>query len=259
MGATNSSIGRLGLVDARPSNKRSPKGCRFAGIDGYINFFDDNSGKAKPIIVQVKSGHVRRDMIATLKGDMARENAEIGLFITLKFADPTHDPRSRLRLGYTRPIQLPESSTIRAYRYSQSRICCPADKPNTRGSRPTRHYLAPDDDAIRHLRNDCLLDCSELGSRVVTRLLPLKTVWGHGVFRSVISDNWVSETLWARIPDLGTLGDSALSIIQQRLAAVRARTTRRIYFGWWVSVAGAFNMFLSSGPTFQASSVFSRR
>ena len=71
----------LGLVDARPSNKNG-KGAD-AGIDGYINFFDDNSGKAKPIIVQVKSGHVRRDMIATLKGDMARENAEIGLFITL--------------------------------------------------------------------------------------------------------------------------------------------------------------------------------
>ncbi|MXX93296.1 MAG: site-specific DNA-methyltransferase [Chloroflexi bacterium] len=71
----------LGLVDARPVNK----GHRGAdsGIDGYINFFDDNSGKAKRIIVQVKSGHVRRDMIATLKGDMARENAEIGLFITL--------------------------------------------------------------------------------------------------------------------------------------------------------------------------------
>ncbi len=32
--------------------------------------------------------------------------------------------------------------------------------------------------------------------------------------------------------------------------------TRRVYFGWWVSIAGAFNMFLSSGPTFQASSVF---
>ena len=45
-------------------------------------------------------------------------------------------------------------------------------------------------------------------------------------------------------------------MIQQRLAAVRARTTRRVYFGWWVSIAGAFNMFLSSGPTFQASSVF---
>ena len=71
----------LGLVDARPSN-RGRRGAD-SGIDGYINFFDDNSGRAKRIIVQVKSGHVRRDMIATLKGDMARENAEIGLFITL--------------------------------------------------------------------------------------------------------------------------------------------------------------------------------
>ena len=71
----------LGLVDARPANK----GRRGAdsGIDGYINFFDDNSGQAKRIIVQVKSGNVRRDMIATLKGDMSRENAEIGVFITL--------------------------------------------------------------------------------------------------------------------------------------------------------------------------------
>ena len=71
----------LGLVDARPSN-RGRRGAD-SGIDGYINFFDDNSGKAKRIIVQVKSGHVRRDMIATLKGDMTREDAEIGIFITL--------------------------------------------------------------------------------------------------------------------------------------------------------------------------------
>ena len=71
----------LGLVDARPSN-RGRRGAD-SGIDGYINFFDDNSGRAKRIIVQVKSGHVRRDMIATLKGDMAREDAEIGIFITL--------------------------------------------------------------------------------------------------------------------------------------------------------------------------------
>ena len=46
-----------------------------------------------------------------------------------------------------------------------------------------------------------------------------------------------------------------MSIFHQRLAAVRARTTRRVYFGWWVSIAGAFNMLVSSGPTFQASSV----
>ena len=72
----------LGLVDARPAQDRK-KGAD-SGIDGYINFFDDNSGKAKRIVVQVKSGNVGRSQIATLKGDMERERAEIGLFITLK-------------------------------------------------------------------------------------------------------------------------------------------------------------------------------
>ena len=74
----------LGLVDARPAKKT--RGAD-SGIDGSINYFDDNSGKAKRIIVQVKSGNVRRDQIATLKGDMEREKAEIALFITLN--EPT--------------------------------------------------------------------------------------------------------------------------------------------------------------------------
>ena len=72
----------LGLVDARPARDKS-RGPD-AGIDGYINFFDDNSGKAKRIVVQVKSGNVTRDQIATLNSDRQRENAEIGLFITLR-------------------------------------------------------------------------------------------------------------------------------------------------------------------------------
>ena len=72
----------LGLVDARPAQDKR-KGAD-SGVDGYINFFDDGSGKAKRVVVQVKSGHVQRNQIATLKGDMAREKAEIGLFITLE-------------------------------------------------------------------------------------------------------------------------------------------------------------------------------
>ena len=72
----------LGLVDARPAQDKK-KGAD-SGVDGYINFFDDTSGKAKRIVVQVKSGHVNRGQIATLKGDMEREKAEIGLFVTLE-------------------------------------------------------------------------------------------------------------------------------------------------------------------------------
>ncbi len=40
--------------------------------------------------------------------------------------------------------------------------------------------------------------------------------------------------------------------------ATARRRTRRVYYGWWVSITGAFNMVISSGPTFQASSVLFR-
>ena len=72
----------LGLVDARPGHDRR-RGAD-AGVDGYVNFFDDDSGKAKTVLVQVKSGHVQRNIIATLKGDMEREQAEMGLLVTLE-------------------------------------------------------------------------------------------------------------------------------------------------------------------------------
>ena len=40
-----------------------------------------------------------------------------------------------------------------------------------------------------------------------------------------------------------------------RIATVKSLSPRRVYFGWWVSIAGAFNMVFSAGPTFQATSV----
>ena len=93
----------LGLVDARPATGK--KGAD-SGIDGYINFFDDNSGKAKRIIVQVKSGHVNRGMIATLKGDMEREDAAVGIFITLE--EPTEPMRQEaIAAGFYEPEALP--------------------------------------------------------------------------------------------------------------------------------------------------------
>ena len=94
----------LGLVDARPANDKR-KGAD-SGVDGYINFFDDNSGKSKRIIVQVKSGRVNRGQIATLKGDMEREGAEIGLFVTL--GEPTEPMRQEaLSAGVYEPEYFP--------------------------------------------------------------------------------------------------------------------------------------------------------
>ncbi len=72
----------LSLVEARPARDYL-KGAD-SGVDGYINFFEDNKGKPKRIVVQVKSGKVNRSHVATLKGDVEREQAAIGLFITLE-------------------------------------------------------------------------------------------------------------------------------------------------------------------------------
>lgn len=72
----------LSLVDARPAQDKR-KGAD-KGVDGYLNFFDDESGKAKEIVVQVKSGHVGASIIRDLKGTVEREKAVIGALITLQ-------------------------------------------------------------------------------------------------------------------------------------------------------------------------------
>ncbi len=56
------------------------------GIDGIKVFIDDNSGKAKLVIVQVKSGHVNPGDIRDLVGTVEREGGAIGVFITLEKA-----------------------------------------------------------------------------------------------------------------------------------------------------------------------------
>ena len=75
----------LGLVDARPAQDKRKGADR--GVDGYINFFDDNSGRAKTVVVQVKSGHVNAAYVRDLKGVLEREKAPIGILITLE--EPT--------------------------------------------------------------------------------------------------------------------------------------------------------------------------
>ncbi len=47
-------------------------------------FIDDNTKKAKRVLVQVKSGHVKSGDIRDLVGTVKRENAAIGVFLTLE-------------------------------------------------------------------------------------------------------------------------------------------------------------------------------
>ena len=78
----------LSLIRARPlggqEGSREGKKGSDKGIDGVIAFIDDNTGKAKRVLVQVKSGHVNSSHIRDLKGTLQREQAAIGVFITLE-------------------------------------------------------------------------------------------------------------------------------------------------------------------------------
>ena len=81
----------LSLVRAKPvggsaGSRKGKKGAD-AGIDGVINFFDEDAkGKKKPqkVVAQVKSGKVNAAHIRDLKGTVEREGAALGVFITLE-------------------------------------------------------------------------------------------------------------------------------------------------------------------------------
>jgi site-specific DNA-methyltransferase (adenine-specific) len=78
----------LSLIRARPlggeaGSKQGKKGSD-RGIDGVINFIDDGTNKPKRVLVQVKSGHVKSGDIRDLVGTVDREQAAIGVFITLE-------------------------------------------------------------------------------------------------------------------------------------------------------------------------------
>lgn len=82
----------LSLIEARPlggDGGRTGKKGSDKGIDGVITFVDESAGKTKRALVQVKSGHVRAGDIRDLRGTVERENAQIGIFITLE--DPSRD------------------------------------------------------------------------------------------------------------------------------------------------------------------------
>ncbi len=82
----------LSLVRARPlggeAGGRSGKKGSDKGIDGVINFME-SGGKVARVIVQVKSGKVKSGDIRDLKGTVEREQAAVGVFVTLE--EPTRD------------------------------------------------------------------------------------------------------------------------------------------------------------------------
>ena len=83
----------LSLIQAQPvkgqlGSKTGKKG-KDEGIDGVITFLDDPKRKPHKLLVQVKSGKVKSGDIRDLVGVVEREQAAIGVFLTLE--PPTKD------------------------------------------------------------------------------------------------------------------------------------------------------------------------
>jgi site-specific DNA-methyltransferase (adenine-specific) len=97
----------LSLVKARPlggqeGSKAGKKGSD-RGVDGLITFIDEAGGKAKQVLVQVKSGHVKAGDIRDLKGTMEGQKAAMGLFVTLEPASRDMETESAAAGFYHSP------------------------------------------------------------------------------------------------------------------------------------------------------------
>lgn len=91
----------LGLVGACPAEQK--KGAD-QGIDGRLYFHDEHlgSGKTKQIIFSVKAGHITPVHVRELRGVAEREQAQIGVLISLE--EPTKPMRSEAaKAGFYEP------------------------------------------------------------------------------------------------------------------------------------------------------------
>ncbi len=76
----------LSLVQAKPlggGGGREGKKGSDKGVDGVLNFLEEK-GKLQRVLIQVKSGHVKSGDIRDLRGVVEREEAAIGVFVTLE-------------------------------------------------------------------------------------------------------------------------------------------------------------------------------
>jgi len=84
----------LGLVGARPNEQK--KGAD-AGIDGRIYFHDEANGDTKQVIISVKAGKPHLSYMRDLRGVLDREDAEIGVLITMQ--GPTQPMKAEAASG----------------------------------------------------------------------------------------------------------------------------------------------------------------
>ena len=85
----------VSLLEAQPQSEQ--KRGADQGIDGLLYFIDGQKRTPHKIVVQVKGGHVSSPQVRDLKGVVEREQAAMGLFISLD--EPTAPMRSEAASG----------------------------------------------------------------------------------------------------------------------------------------------------------------
>ncbi len=85
----------VSLLEAQPQQEQRRGADR--GVDGMLYFLDGPRRTPHKVVIQVKGGHVSSPQIRDLKGVVEREQAALGLFISLE--EPTRDMRTEAASG----------------------------------------------------------------------------------------------------------------------------------------------------------------
>lgn len=127
----------ISLIDANPPSGEPQKGAD-RGIDGLILFresvsFNNPNPKLRKIVIQVKGGHTGRGDVAKLKGDMERENAPMGILISLN--EPTSEMVREARLAgaykYSDMVSFPKIQLLSIKDYFREKLPkLPSDRIN---------------------------------------------------------------------------------------------------------------------------------
>ena len=125
------------LVGASPPTGESKKGAD-RGIDGIILFrepasFEDKNPKLRKIIVQAKGGGHTRSHISTLKGDIDRDDAPMGIFVCIN--EPTAEMKREAALAgeykYSEAVSFPRIQILSVKDYfAGKRALLPSTKVN---------------------------------------------------------------------------------------------------------------------------------
>lgn len=89
----------VGKIGARPVSDAEKKKGADRGIDGEMTFLANGGTEVKRILISAKSGHVTPAMVRELRGTIEREDAAIGILVTINPPSPEME-REAVKAGW---------------------------------------------------------------------------------------------------------------------------------------------------------------